>query len=76
MNAAATAKAAAMEATTTPMEGAAAVKAAPAAAVTAPAAPSVLCERRTGASHGQGRQCTNYEPTQFPGCHDSSPSFL
>jgi hypothetical protein len=41
-----------------------------------PAAARSLGEGRTGRSDGQGRQCTNYEPTHFPGCHDRSPSFL
>jgi hypothetical protein len=68
--------AATVEATpATPVEGSAAVKATTTTAMRAAAACS-LCERRACARHGQGRQRANYNPTHFPSCHDSSPSFL
>jgi hypothetical protein len=61
-----------MEAAT--MHGAAAAMKTTAAAAMAPA--PALSERRTGGSNGQGRQGANDQPTYFPACHDSSPSFL
>jgi hypothetical protein len=81
-------KAATMEATTadSAMKGSGTVKAATAMKGPAPAtttkkaatatAAGSLREHRSGASHGQGRQCTNYQSTHFSGCHDRSPSFL
>jgi hypothetical protein len=74
---ASTVEAATMEgAAATTMEGAAATAMKTATTTAMAAATRALCEGRTGRRDGQGRQCTNYEPTQFSACHDSSPSFL